>query len=90
MKRHPHISLRLRWQILKRDHFRCVYCGATPDAVYLQVDHIIPVSGGGETTPENLATACGACNLGKGTSPLTTDPVETWADSVRLASGGSA
>ena len=57
----------LRYDILQRDGFRCQLCGATQvDGVKLHVDHIIPVSKGGETVPENLRTLCDRCNLGKG------------------------
>ena len=57
----------LRYDILKRDGFRCVLCGATPeeDGIKLHVDHIIPVSKGGKTTKKNLRTLCDRCNLGK-------------------------
>lgn len=56
----------MRYDILKRDCFRCVICGASAeDGVKLQVDHIIPVSKGGKTTPSNLRTLCNRCNLGK-------------------------
>lgn len=53
--------------ILKRDNFKCVICGRTPkkDGITLHVDHIIPVSKGGKTEPENLRTLCSICNLGK-------------------------
>lgn len=57
---------KLRYSILKRDGFRCKICGRTAeDGVKLHVDHIKPVSKGGETVPENLQTLCDACNLGK-------------------------
>ncbi len=56
----------LRYDIMKRDHFRCVICGATQeDGVKLHVDHIIPVSKGGKTEKSNLRTLCERCNLGK-------------------------
>lgn len=58
----------LRYDILKRDGFRCKICGASSaDGVKLHVDHIIPVSKGGRTEPGNLQTLCERCNLGKGT-----------------------
>lgn len=57
---------KLRYSILKRDGFRCTICGRTAeDGVKLHVDHIIPVSKGGETIPSNLRTLCETCNLGK-------------------------
>lgn len=56
---------RLRFEIMKRDGFRCRYCGATPDQSLLHVDHVIPVAGGGTNDPVNLVTACQPCNSGK-------------------------
>lgn len=56
----------LRYDIMKRDGFRCTICGRTAeDGVKLHVDHIKPVSKGGLTVPENLRTLCQDCNLGK-------------------------
>lgn len=62
------INERLRFKVLKRDNFKCVYCGkspATDSNVELHVDHIIPWSKGGKTVIENLQTSCSKCNLGK-------------------------
>ena len=62
------ISDKLRYQVLKRDNFKCCACGASPakdPSVELHVDHIIPWSKGGETTLENLQTLCSRCNIGK-------------------------
>lgn len=63
----------LRFRILRRDGFRCNYCGRTPkdDAVQLHVDHILPRVAGGSDEETNLVTACRVCNLGKGKSLLT-------------------
>ena len=56
----------LRYDIFKRDNFRCKICGSTAqDGVKLHVDHIVPVSKGGKTIPSNLQTLCDRCNLGK-------------------------
>lgn len=52
-----------RKNILRRDRFRCQYCGGR-DA--LTVDHIIPKSRGGRDTWENLVAACTRCNNRKG------------------------
>lgn len=61
------MNARLRYLILKRDGYKCQICGRTQeDGVKLHVDHIIPVSKGGETKMENLRTLCEDCNLGKG------------------------
>jgi 5-methylcytosine-specific restriction endonuclease McrA len=67
-------SLKLRFEIFKRDFFTCQYCGKTPPAVILEVDHIIPVCSGGKTTEENLVTACFDCNRGKGPGSLASIP----------------
>ena len=59
----------LRYDILRRDGFRCTICGrGQEDGVKLHVDHIRPVSKGGRTIPENLRTLCQDCNLGKSDS----------------------
>ena len=60
------LTAKLRYEILKRDGFRCQICGASQeDGVKLHVDHIKPVARGGLTAPENLRTLCQSCNLGK-------------------------
>ena len=59
------LKLGLRMQVLRRDGFRCTYCGATPDRSALHVDHVLPVASGGRDELANLRTACADCNLGK-------------------------
>lgn len=63
------ISLALRHAVLKRDHYACMYCGARPPFVSLQVDHYMPVARGGLNEIHNLITACSECNSGKSDSP---------------------
>ena len=70
------ISSKLRFEVFKRDGFTCRYCGKKTPAVVLEVDHIIPRSKGGEDEIENLATACFACNRGKGAGLLENHPEE--------------
>jgi hypothetical protein len=73
-KVHRRSSLRqpsegLRFKVMRRDHFRCLQCGASPakdGSVDLHVDHVVPWSRGGETILDNLRTLCAKCNLGKG------------------------
>lgn len=60
------LTLKLRYKILKRDNFMCVVCGRRPPEVELCVDHIKPVSKGGNNIESNLRTLCTDCNLGKG------------------------
>lgn len=57
----------LRYHILRRDSFTCMYCGGRPPLVRLQVDHYIAVSRGGTDHPSNLITSCAECNRGKST-----------------------
>lgn len=60
------ISLQLRNQIMQRDDFSCVYCGANvASGAELEIDHKVPISRGGTNDPHNLQTLCRACNLGK-------------------------
>lgn len=56
----------MRYDVLKRDGFRCVLCGmSSKDGAVLHVDHIIPVSKGGKSVMSNLRTLCEKCNIGK-------------------------
>ena len=61
------ISPKLRYEIFKRDGFKCLFCGISGNGTILNADHIIPVDKGGEDTMENLQTLCVRCNIGKGT-----------------------
>jgi hypothetical protein len=67
---------KLRFEVLKRDGFRCRYCGATPAQAMLHVDHVVPVAKGGTNDPMNLVVACQPCNSGKGAVSLD-DPSKT-------------
>ncbi len=63
------MTTRLREQIKARDGYRCRQCGISLTSephLLLEVDHIIPVSRGGLSTPENLQTLCWRCNRSKG------------------------
>jgi hypothetical protein len=67
------ISWRLRFLVMRRDGFRCQFCGdspATTPNVRLDIDHIIPWAEGGETVIENLKTLCERCNGGKSNLPM--------------------
>jgi hypothetical protein len=59
------INYRLRYEILKRDKFKCVSCGKSASETEIEVDHIIPVSLGGKSTKDNLQSLCFKCNKGK-------------------------
>jgi hypothetical protein len=62
-----------RARILLRDNSTCQLCGARkgdPDpynpqrTVRLAVDHVIPITAGGDNSDENLQTTCNTCNEG--------------------------
>jgi 5-methylcytosine-specific restriction endonuclease McrA len=55
-----------RFNVFLRDAFACQYCNERTPAPELTFDHVIPRSRGGRTTWENVVTACGPCNLEKG------------------------
>ena len=60
------IAARLRFEILRRDSYRCQLCGCTQsEVVRLHIDHKVAVSKGGSTTEDNLWVLCEPCNLGK-------------------------
>lgn len=70
------IPLGLRYDVLRRDRFKCVLCGASPavsPTCHLHVDHIVAFARGGTTEEGNLRTLCSHCNVGKA------DKVETCA-----------
>jgi hypothetical protein len=72
----------LRFRVLSRDGFRCVYCGATPRVRLLHADHVIPRASGGRDEMRNLVAACEECNLGKGM--LTAEPPSSAARAREL------
>lgn len=60
------VTNRMRFFIYERDGYRCQICGRSTND--LEVDHIIPISKGGKSTPDNLQTLCHRCNYRKGSS----------------------
>lgn len=67
------VSPQLRIEILARDGYSCVLCGANAGdpnplnpkrKVQLHVDHEIPLSQHGSNNPDNLRTLCSVCNQG--------------------------
>lgn len=70
MKRET-ITKKLRFEVFKRDNFTCQYCGRMAPDVILEIDHINPISKGGDNNILNLITSCFDCNRGKGKRKLT-------------------
>ena len=71
MAKRKGISKSTRFEVFKRDSFTCQYCGKRAPDVVLEVDHINPVSKGGDNDISNLITACFDCNRGKRDKKLT-------------------
>ena len=71
MTKRKNLSKSVRFEVFKRDSFKCQYCGKSAPDVVLEVDHIIPVSKGGDNDISNLITACFDCNRGKRDKKLT-------------------
>lgn len=74
---HKPVTKEQRLRIFKRDKNTCVQCGSKE---LLHIDHIRPISEGGNSDDENLQTLCRQCNLGKG---------KRWVKSVDKASTDS-
>lgn len=59
----PRVKL-VKKEILRRDGYRCQYCGRRVSR--LTVDHVIPRRLGGQHRWDNLVSACPNCNCKKG------------------------
>lgn len=71
-----HIPARLRRLVLQRSSERCEYCHlsqAGQEATF-HIDHVTPVTAGGQTVADNLALACVSCSLRKGARQTADDP----------------
>lgn len=75
MAKRKALSKKTRFEVFKRDKFKCQYCGQSAPDVVLHADHIAPVSKGGGNEITNLVTSCASCNLGKSNRLLSDDSV---------------
>ena len=57
-------TTKFKARILRRDHFTCHYCGLVDGD--LTIDHMIPISRGGQNQLTNLVACCFPCNIAKG------------------------
>lgn len=71
-----YIAAELRRFVIQRAAGRCEYCGLSQEGqeATFHVDHVIPVTAGGETVAENLALACVSCSLRKAARQTVIDP----------------
>jgi len=56
-------SKREKKKALKRAGYACSLCGSALTMITAEPHHIVPVSEGGLTTPENLQILCRACHV---------------------------
>jgi len=59
-----------RLKVFERDSFKCHYCGKLLTRFSATLDHIQPVSKGGDNSFDNLVTACLHCNSERGNKPI--------------------
>lgn len=52
--------------VFLRDNFVCQYCESLVTRKSATLDHVLPISHGGQTTWDNCTTACTNCNARKG------------------------
>lgn len=79
------ISTAMRTKVLARDNHICRACGfggSAAFAPFLDCDHAIAESNGGETTLDNLQTLCKHCNGMKANAD--------WTFTIRVASATEA
>lgn len=77
MTKRESLSKKTRFEVFKRDGFKCQYCGKSAPDVVLEVDHIVPVCCGGDNEMLNLVTSCFDCNRGKSGTELSDHAVVT-------------
>lgn len=56
-------SIAAWWAQCERNGHRCTYCGQPSRS--LVIEHVEPLSRGGQDVPENVVPACGPCNTSK-------------------------
>jgi hypothetical protein len=71
-----HIPASLRRLVIQRAANRCEYCGLAQagQIATFHIDHVVPVTAGGETRADNLALACVSCSLRKAARETAVDP----------------
>ncbi len=59
-----------RLRVFDRDGYKCRYCGKQLTRFTATLDHLHPVSEGGDNSFDNLTTACLHCNSRRGARPI--------------------
>ena len=56
-----------QWKaLIKKTGNKCLCCEKSGDAIKLTIDHIVPISKGGENNIDNIQPLCLSCNASKG------------------------
>src|SRR5947208_1306313 len=98
------VSASLRDEVVRRAAGRCEYCRLSQQTqvATFPVDHVLPVTEGGETVLANLALACPRCNAAKWKHVTADDPVsaatvllfdprtQVWEDHFRWSDADAA
>lgn len=69
LKQYQKIAQRVaftRFNVFLRDAFTCQYCNGKFETKDLTFEHVIPRARGGQTSWENIVSACEPCNTTKG------------------------
>lgn len=73
----------IREEVFERDGYTCRYCGNKEGPFH--ADHVYPSSKGGETSIENLVTACVHCNTKKQAKVgLWPKPIGYWEEPKKI------
>jgi hypothetical protein len=97
------VSAALRAQIDEADRRRCCYCWTSEanSGIPMTIDHIHPISKGGETSFENVCFACRTCNEFKADHIQAVDPLsgntvvlfnpraQIWSEHFRWSADGA-
>lgn len=59
-----------RYKVFERDSYKCHYCKKQLTRFSATLDHIQPVSEGGDNSFDNLVTSCLHCNSKRGAKPV--------------------
>ncbi len=72
-----YIPLEVKQRVRERFANCCSYCRTAENltVVTFEIEHIVPLSAGGETAFENLCLSCPMCNRYKASLTVATDPV---------------
>lgn len=59
------MSKKYRWEIAYRQQYKCAECAELLHPKAMDIDHVKPLSEGGEDTPENCQALCANCHAKK-------------------------